>query len=343
MPLFHTAVETLAYGTLAEALRDGAIVVTEVNAGGSVPDLKAINNADSSIFLLDGEELKGAKQNRVLNASVLMDAHSEIIIPVSCTEAGRWTHTSDTFKASGNVMSRNLRANRTRSVSASLDRTQQYRSDQSAVWRDIDHLAEAAAVESPTRAMTDIYAAKEKELDDCLDAFPHVPNQKGLIVFVNRKVMGFDLISRAAAYEVLHPKLVKSYVMDALLQKKVAAAQRRLTMPSHLSKRRNRVRKRGSNQQGSDGMFDLRAGHSSDLHSCTRRLSFTRRSSEHKMRRTVVEWRTTRDVLNTEQAVLHEILSRIAECQTLFKRALFQNVAQKAQQERSKEISEGGS
>ena len=47
-----------------------------------------------------------------------------------------------------------------------------------------------------------------------------MPNQKGLIVFVNGKVVGFDLISRAAAYEALHPKLVKSYVMDALLQKK---------------------------------------------------------------------------------------------------------------------------
>jgi hypothetical protein len=80
-------------------------------------------------------------------------------------------------------------------------------------------MAEAAAVESPTRAMDDIYAAKEEELDDCLDAFSHVPNQKGLLVFVNGAVVGFDLISRAAAYEVLHPKLVKSYVMDALLQK----------------------------------------------------------------------------------------------------------------------------
>ncbi|MGZ8886079.1 MAG: ARPP-1 family domain-containing protein [Halobacteriota archaeon] len=42
---------------------------------------------------------------------------------------------------------------------------------------------------------------------------------RATIVFVNGKVVGFDLISRAAAYEALHPKLVKSYVMDALLQK----------------------------------------------------------------------------------------------------------------------------
>lgn len=217
--MFRTAPETLAYGTLAEALRYGVIVVTEVNAGGSIPDLKVINNADSSVLLLDGEELKGAKQNRVLNASVLLDARSETIIPVSCTEAGRWAYTSETFKESGYMMSRDLRANRTRSVSASLNRTHEYRSDQSAVWGDIDRMAQASAVKSPTRAMTDVFEAKEKELDDCLDAFSHVPDQKGLLVFVNGAVEGFDLISRATAYEALHPKLVKSYAMDALLQK----------------------------------------------------------------------------------------------------------------------------
>ena len=219
VPLFHTAPETLAYGTLADALRDGVLVVTEVNAGGSVPDLKVVNNAGSSILLLDGEELKGAKQNRVLNASVLLDANSETIIPVSCTEAGRWAYTSETFKESGYVMPRDLRANRTRSVSASLNRTHEYRSDQSAVWSGIDRMAQASAVESPTRAMTDVFEAKKKELDDCLDAFTHLPDQKGLLVFVNGAVVGFDLISRTAAYEALHPKLAKSYVMDALLQK----------------------------------------------------------------------------------------------------------------------------
>jgi len=218
-PLFHTAPETLAYGTLAEALREGVILVTEVNDVGSVPDLKVVNNADSSILLLDGEELKGAKQNRVLNASVLLAAHSETIVPVSCSEAGRWHYTSETFDESGYVMPRDLRANRQRSVSASLNRTHEYRSDQSAMWSGIEHMAEASAVESPTRAMTDVFEAKKKELDDCLDAFSLVPNQKGLLVFVNGAVVGFDLISRAAAYEVLHPKLVKSYLIDALLQK----------------------------------------------------------------------------------------------------------------------------
>jgi len=36
------------------------LVVTEVNARGSVPDLKVVNKADSSILLLDGELVKAA-------------------------------------------------------------------------------------------------------------------------------------------------------------------------------------------------------------------------------------------------------------------------------------------
>lgn len=219
VPLFHAAPDALTYSTLAEALRDGVIAVTELNVGGSVPNLKVVNNADIPVLLLDGEELAGAKQNRVLNTSVLLDARSETIIPVSCTEAGRWAYTSEAFTESGYVMPRDLRAERASAVSASLNRTQEYRSDQSAVWGSIDRMAEAAAVASPTGAMTDIFEAKQKELDDYLDAFSYVPDQKGLLVFVNDTVVGFDVISRTAAYEVLHPKLVKSYVMDALLRK----------------------------------------------------------------------------------------------------------------------------
>lgn len=219
VPLFHTTPETLTYSTLAEALRDGVIAVTELDAGGSVPNLKVVNNAGTPVLLLDGEELSGAKQNRVLNTSVLLGDHSETIIPVSCTEAGRWAYTSEAFTESGYVMPRDLRAERASTVSASLDRTQEFRSDQSAVWGGIDRMAQAADVTSPTGAMSDIFEAKQKELDGYLDAFSSVPDQKGLLVFVNGAVVGLDVISRTAAYEVLHPKLVKSYVMDALLQK----------------------------------------------------------------------------------------------------------------------------
>jgi ARG and Rhodanese-Phosphatase-superfamily-associated Protein domain len=38
----------------------------------------------------DGQELVGAKQNRVLNVTVLIEAESEVLLPLSCVEEGRW-------------------------------------------------------------------------------------------------------------------------------------------------------------------------------------------------------------------------------------------------------------
>ncbi|GAH74499.1 unnamed protein product [marine sediment metagenome] len=89
IPLFTEEEEGLKYLTLKEALEKRLLVVKEVSAEASVPELKVINNADASVLLLDGEELAGAKQNRVLNSSILVKKKSELIIPVSCTEQGR--------------------------------------------------------------------------------------------------------------------------------------------------------------------------------------------------------------------------------------------------------------
>jgi hypothetical protein len=78
------------YLVLDDALATGRFRITEVSEGGSVPRLLAINDTSSPVFLLDGEELVGAKQNRVLNLSVMLAPNSKTEIPVSCVEAGRW-------------------------------------------------------------------------------------------------------------------------------------------------------------------------------------------------------------------------------------------------------------
>jgi hypothetical protein len=49
-----------------------------------VPELKLVNLSPSKILILDGEELKGAKQNRIVNATFLIGPKSEVVIPVSC-------------------------------------------------------------------------------------------------------------------------------------------------------------------------------------------------------------------------------------------------------------------
>jgi hypothetical protein len=59
-------------------------------------------------------------------------------------------------------------------------------------------MADAAAVKSPTGAMADVFKATQKELDDYLDTFISVPDQKRLLVFIKGAVAGFDIVSRAA-------------------------------------------------------------------------------------------------------------------------------------------------
>ena len=74
-PLFPRRAPHAEYVTLEEALPLG-FRVTEVDASGSVPELLATNPLDASVLLYDGEELLGAKQNRILNVTVLVAARS---------------------------------------------------------------------------------------------------------------------------------------------------------------------------------------------------------------------------------------------------------------------------
>jgi hypothetical protein len=222
------------YITLTEALEGKFLTVSELSQGGSVPELKVTNNAETPVLLLDGEELAGAKQNRVLNTTVLAPEKQSIIIPVSCTEQGRWAYATETFYDSGTVMARSVRARKSQSVSESLECSASFRSDQGEVWNGISKLQEASGVPSPTAAMRDVFESHREPLDEAIKAFPLLPGQIGLLVVISGEAAGFDLVSRAAAYEHLHGKLIKSYVMDSLLgKKKVATDPAAATKAAH--------------------------------------------------------------------------------------------------------------
>ena len=96
-PLLAPAAGTADYLTLSETQELGLAVVTEVSESGSVPTLLLENTAEQAVFLLDGEELVGAKQNRILNLTLLVPAKTSLEIPVSCVEQGRWSHRSREF------------------------------------------------------------------------------------------------------------------------------------------------------------------------------------------------------------------------------------------------------
>ena len=85
-PLLSTYFLDLEYLLLDEALSEDLIQVVEVDKEGSVPELKVINKSPQMILILDGEELVGAKQNRIVNTTILIQGNATIVIPVSCVE-----------------------------------------------------------------------------------------------------------------------------------------------------------------------------------------------------------------------------------------------------------------
>ena len=214
IPLLSNEVGGPDYITLKEALADGSMVVTEVSKGGSVPELKVVNSGTRNVLMIDGEELAGAKQNRVLNTTILVAVGAEVVIPVSCTEQGRWNYSSASFSDSGVTMSRSVRSVKSFSVSASLDREQSYRSDQGAVWDGIEELHASHGTSSSTRSMKDSYDARRQDIETFENAFVCQDNQCGLAVMIKGIVAGIELVSRPDAYRKLHTKLIGSYAMD---------------------------------------------------------------------------------------------------------------------------------
>ena len=219
VPLSAPGVQSPRYLTMEQAMASESLLITEIN-GGTVPELKVRNASAIPVLLIDGEELVGAKQNRVLNTTVLLKENQETVIPVSCTEQGRWSFVSEKFDDSGVVMAARIRGEHKASVTCSLRQSGRFSSDQGKVWQRIHNLAREAQVDAPTMAMKDVFERKSADIEDYVRAFPLLPGQQGIAAFVDGRFVGCDLVSLPAAYETLHPKLIKSFAVEAVISRR---------------------------------------------------------------------------------------------------------------------------
>jgi hypothetical protein len=210
-PVFPRRTPDAAYITLEEALPLG-FRVTEVDDAGVVPELKVLNPLEANVLLYDGEELLGAKQNRILNVSVLVAAQSESRIPVSCVEEGRWSRRSAAFAAAPHAAYPDLRRRKAEALAA---QPLTPGAAQDEVWNSVRAKASLHSVASPTGAQADIYSAQAGDLEKMRDAFPLQPGQCGAVLATGG---GFclDYLSRPDAFARLYPKLLGGYLLDAL-------------------------------------------------------------------------------------------------------------------------------
>ena len=215
-PLLGNDQPACDYLTLDEALTAGTVTITEVSDSGSVPELRVINRGITPVLIVDGEELVGAKQNRVINLTVLVAAAGSTTIPVSCVEAGRWRRESIHFASSPRAHFASGRAARMAQVSRSMADHGGRRSDQGAVWEAISEKAARMQAHSVTSAMSAIYEHHASAVDEYVSRLGAVERQRGAVFTVSGRPTGLELFDRADVFHRLMPKLVRSYAIDAV-------------------------------------------------------------------------------------------------------------------------------
>ena len=201
---------------LEDGIAQGKVRVTELRGGGSVPELRLENIADLPVLLVDGEELVGAKQNRVLNLTILAPAKQITVIPVSCVEAGRWGTSTANVKTADYMMYSMGRGEQLAQVTASMRSNGTRKSDQGAVWRNIAAKAMRLKASSPTGAMSAIFESHASSLEEFARAFGWQEGQCGIAFAIGGRVLGLEIFDHAEAMRRFFQKLVRSYALDAL-------------------------------------------------------------------------------------------------------------------------------
>jgi len=215
-PLLSGITSTLDYMTMDEALSAGLVEITEIDQGGSVPELKLANKSTRRVLILDGEELVGAKQNRIVNTTILVEAGVVTVIPVSCVEAGRWSYNTDRFQSEERVMSAEMRAMKAGQVHNSVRTSRRFRSDQRAIWHEIEEKARRRKAVSPSMAMSEIYEKERPTLEEYLSRFHPMAGQVGAFFLINGKVVGLDSFGKPDTFAKVFKKLLASYALDAI-------------------------------------------------------------------------------------------------------------------------------
>lgn len=206
------------YVTIERAAAAGDAAMTELSHLGCEARVRLENRSTAPILLLDGQELTGAKQNRVLNTSVLAPGLQETVLPVSCAEASRWEPQSEEFDVASQLHFLTGRGLRVDQVTRSMIEDGEPVSDQVDVWDAIEHRASRLGVHSPTRAHADLFRCNQARVAHYCAAVKPLRGQCGAAFAIGENLVGLDVFDRRDTFADVLPKLVRSAALDALGQ-----------------------------------------------------------------------------------------------------------------------------
>lgn len=197
--------------TLDEALKSKSLVVTELEGGARVNELKLENVGSRPVFIMGGEIMRGAKQDRTLQGDVVVPPKSgPMTVRAFCTEQGRWVEQSSSFQAADAAVPNSVRG-------AAKGEKQQ-----GAVWDSIAQNQAKLKVAAPTSAAREVYQDKKVQTDTkpYVDAFTDLPRAErelvGVVVTYGDRLVAVDVFGDDALLGKLYPKLLRAYVVDVV-------------------------------------------------------------------------------------------------------------------------------
>lgn len=200
---------------LDQALEGGQAEVRELHASGEVPTVLVVNRSPQPVLAIEGLLLLGLKQNRVVNETVLIAAHSIRALAVSCVERGRWDASSPVRESRMSPPSFRARKLRTIQQNRCLHGTGT--SDQHELWAEVDGILKDLAIDSPTASLAEAFETSgEPKPRGPLTEPP--ANTTGVVGLVDGRPVLLEVLDSPEKLAQLWPMFCQALAMEAKLR-----------------------------------------------------------------------------------------------------------------------------
>jgi hypothetical protein len=203
------------------------------SSGASVNELALVNRSGKKLLLLAGEVVVGGKQDRIVQEDrVVPPVSVPVALSVFCVEHGRWTPRNTSY-GGGSGSARNSAPTEAAEDAPAkfsslgavahpkLRAASQDRKEQSAVWDEVNKNNAKLGTSNGTDTYQEVYASKRVagQVEDYVKALEREvlqPGVVGVVVARNGKPVWADVFASQRLFASYWPKLLKSYVVDAI-------------------------------------------------------------------------------------------------------------------------------
>jgi len=196
------------FSLLNESMKSGEVKISEV---GNVDTVSLNYSGNNPLFVMDGEEIIGARQNRVFNTSFITNRVEEIPVPVSCVEEGRYQGKKN-FIPSEVIAYPELRSIIASSTTKNLETTRSFKANQSSIWESVKKTLNILKTTSQTLSMHDGYEDKKEMF---FSEFKPDKDTIGLIAYTGKKPLGVDIFGSHSLFKKLSTRIISSYLLGA--------------------------------------------------------------------------------------------------------------------------------